>query len=471
MKRIIINVVGIVAIAALVIMGVLRLSEITERKDSRNKFADFYRQEENYDVLFLGQSHVLNGIFPMELWKEYGIVSYNLAGHGNYLPLNYWILKNALEYTTPKVVVIDTCMIGKEEKLASLEQLHISVDHIPYSKLKQEMVEDLVEDKERQKDFIWNFSTYHHRWNILGKEDFLWEVSVEKGAESRINVAVPVENMEVLQENYLTEETLGSNYLGKIIEECQQREIQVLLTYLPFPDATGWRLEQGLVEKIAKEYKVDFLSYETLYEKINVNTDFYDKDSHMNPSGARKITSFLGRYLKEHYGILDHRENEHYEFWHTNYDEYYQFKLQNLQKEEELKNLLMLLSDKEISYGIYINPNTDWSPYPVLLQLLENMGINVEQLPKEQCFLLKDYTEEKEEIIPLFEEVETNFGTFTMFYNEDGHLQLSCSKTEPMIITSSDIAVIVFDSYRLGSVTQKKFDLSSNDLEFMNLKD
>lgn len=68
---------------------------IVARKDSYFKYEPFFKQEENFDVLFMGTSHVLNAVYPMELWNDYGIVSYNFGGHGNYLPTTYCIMKNA----------------------------------------------------------------------------------------------------------------------------------------------------------------------------------------------------------------------------------------------------------------------------------------------------------------------------------------------------------------------------------------
>ena len=51
--------------------------KLFERKYSYSKYYDFYKQQQDFDVLFLGTSHVLNAVYPMELWRDYGIVSYN----------------------------------------------------------------------------------------------------------------------------------------------------------------------------------------------------------------------------------------------------------------------------------------------------------------------------------------------------------------------------------------------------------
>ena len=193
MKKIVGTIFSFFAVAILVIWGLETLADITERKDSKNKFNDFYQQEADYDVLFFGSSHVLNGIFPMELWNNYGLVSYNMAGYGNRMAMNYWMLKNALEYTSPKLVVVDCYMLGKDEKTGTIDQLHMSTDHIPYSETKVEMIRDLVEEEEQQKDFLWKFNLYHNRWNELTTADFSGKYSSEKGAESRIAVTEPEE--------------------------------------------------------------------------------------------------------------------------------------------------------------------------------------------------------------------------------------------------------------------------------------
>ena len=41
---------------------------------------DFYRKDKDrFDVLFLGTSKIKQGVFPMTLYNEYGISSYNLG--------------------------------------------------------------------------------------------------------------------------------------------------------------------------------------------------------------------------------------------------------------------------------------------------------------------------------------------------------------------------------------------------------
>lgn len=457
-----------IIVIVLVIGGLIYLADITERKESKNKFGEFYEQEEDYDVLFLGSSHVLNGVYPMELWNDYGIVSYNMGTHGGRTAGSYWVLKNALEYTKPKLVVVDCFMISMDEKISSAEKLHMATDHIPFSKTKIEMIYDMVEDKERHRDFLWKFSTYHNRWNELTEEDFEHQHSLEKGAESRIGVAMPDETIVGEFPYKLGADTNGKEYLCRIIEECQEQGIQVLLTYIPFPDNIGWQLESDYVWKIAEKYNVGYLDYQTLRAQLNFTTDCYDRDSHLNPSGARKVTAYIGNYISNTYVIADQRENEAYSKWHADYEVYTQFKHDNIRYANNLKTYLMLLKDENLSYGIYLNKEFDEDSYVVINGLLLNLGINPVQVKEQgKCFVFVDNINNTQSMMSDLESIDTDFGEISLIYNEEGELELISKDDNQIIVSSSDIAIVVFDNKTLSMVDQATFKTDS--LEF-NMK-
>ena len=229
----------------------LCLTNLMERKASEEKYADFFEQKEDFDVLFMGTSHVINGVFPMRLWNEYGIVSYNFGGHDNRMPTTYWVMKNALEYTDPKVVVIDCAELSSEYKCSeAFSCVHLSLDAFPLNVTKVRAVWDLLDDPiyeeaiangtASQSDeprtkigLLWDYSVYHSRWPEIGRSDFVPDITYEKGAESRI--AVTRGQMEKIPSDQKMESgTTGDRYLRKMIEDCQDRGIEVLLTYLPF---------------------------------------------------------------------------------------------------------------------------------------------------------------------------------------------------------------------------------------------
>ena len=92
----------------LLVFAVAKCSELMEYKEAREKYEPFFEAETNFDVILLGTSHMRDHVLPMEMWKRYGISSYNW-GYANCTPAeSCYILKDVLKYTSPKVVVLDS---------------------------------------------------------------------------------------------------------------------------------------------------------------------------------------------------------------------------------------------------------------------------------------------------------------------------------------------------------------------------
>ena len=78
---------------------------VLERKDNSAeseltyadvRLAPFFDSKTPYDVLFMGTSHMIYGVNPMRMWQDEGITSYNLGGNNNTMPIEYWMLKEAV---------------------------------------------------------------------------------------------------------------------------------------------------------------------------------------------------------------------------------------------------------------------------------------------------------------------------------------------------------------------------------------
>ena len=304
----------------------LLISQLVERKESQNKYHDFFEQKENFDVLFLGNSHTINAVFPMKLWNDYGIVSYNLAGHGNRLPTTYAVLKEALKYTSPQLVVVD-CFHIKSNRMYSdsIEQVHLSMDAFPLTLSKFESICNLIEEWNLRSEFLWPFTIYHNRWDSLTADDIHPTPSPEKGAEAKIGTSIPRETITISSSDKLTEDTVGIEYLRKIIELCQSQNIEVLLTFYPFPANEEEQREANFVYDIAKEYNLNYINFLKL-NIVDYNTDCLDEANHLNASGGDKVSSYIGKYIVEHYSVPDRRSENSYDFWYDDYQKYLSFR-------------------------------------------------------------------------------------------------------------------------------------------------
>lgn len=442
-------------------------TNIMENKSSNSKYADFFEQDADFDILFLGTSHMGYGVYPMELWNDYGIVSYNLGGHGNPLAITYWTLENALEYTSPRLVVVDCYLLSNMVKTNSqFESVHYSLDAFPNSKIKINAVFDLLDDKYADQTFwtdesenprtpmelLWHYSIYHNRWNDLGQNDFESPQTHEKGAEHVIAIVPSQKSEAISTETRMEEDTVSVEYLRKIIEDCQSRGIDVLLTYLPFAMDELHQNEANSVYDIAEYYEIDYINlFNTDF--INYETDYCDTN-HLNPSGARKLTDYLGQYITEHYDIPDQKSNELYAGWYADYADYTNYKAENLRSLESLDKYLMLLADKNYSILVGIGNNQIWNN-EYHMSLLKNLHVEKNKISEDTDFLVIQEAGKHVDYLENFYASEgsaiTSLGEITMSADNDieGY-RITLDGKELCSITqeqnpNADIRIIVID--------------------------
>lgn len=339
-------------IFGMILMAVVGITQnLFERKYSYTKYYDFYHQKQDFDVLFLGTSHVLNAVYPMDLWRDYGIVSYNMANHSENICTNYWQLRNALQYTKPKVVVIDLYAVDGDGKVNE-QYLHNFLDEVPFSKLKIDMVQDLLEPEKRV-EYLFNLSLYHSRWEELGSEDLKPKKGLEKGAEFRDDVTINVPPTLIPQTEYDPTERLNKQYLQKIIDLCKEQNIGIILMYVPYTMPEGHQRVANWGYVAAEKNDIPYLNF--VYEDLDINyaTDCADEGHHLNASGARKLTDYIGNYIRTNYNVADHRSDPEYDFWYQDYAEYFELKKEWLNGQKNAWSYLVQLNDRDYLTKIY----------------------------------------------------------------------------------------------------------------------
>lgn len=489
MKKAINKSLHIILFVLLLAIVMSSLDRLVERKASYNKYSEFFGQEQDFDVLFLGTSHVINGIFPMELWEEQGIVSYNLANHAETMAESYWILKNAMDYTTPKLVVLDIFSIWEDYKINMYDDrgnydetsylgrkafLHNFMDSVPLSGNKYEAICDILPSEDRL-EFLWNFSYYHTRWNELTQNDFVPESSCEKGAESRVGVTMCAPPPTIEKHKYNQTATVAKDYLDKIITLCQDNGIEILLVYVPY----GHMKEDDVLNAnygyvVAEEYGINYVNFIDTNIGMNYLTDCYDTNAHLNPSGAKKITRYLGAYIKQHYSIPDHKQDEEYQEWNNALAEYKQYKIDNIVEEKTLTNYLMLLADDDVSCIYYMTEESGLSENSWIMHLLNNFKCNILTIEGENKGTLNIIDTKSGTAITLSDKKETlqntSFGTIeydgmngTLYINDSGENYLEYTGAVP------DIQIIVIDN-RTGEVVDTKSFVVSQQTNFNIVK-
>ena len=458
MKKRLLHLMQAIVFFALLAFVLAAVGRVVERKQSRQRFGPFLENPQGYDVLLLGDSHVVNGIYPMELWADYGIASYNMASYGNSMVVSYWTLMYALDYMTPKLVVLGVKDAEKTDRITgSSGDLHNALDGLPYTRTKGRAIRDLMSDPKevdyegrRYVDMRWEyylpFGKYHGRWSELSRSDFQYHPDRQKGGEILTGHAKPYENEFADENDMCREKGVGFVYLRKIIEECQSRGIGLLLTHIPYPAMLECQTSANRVREIAGEYGVDYIDFVYQDQTVDYQVDMFDEFSHLNASGARKVTDYLGRYIMDHFDVPDRRDDAAYQSWYADYDAYTDDKLDLIRSQTELKLALMLLHDTHFSVCMSVAAGSPLFSDETLMTLAHNIarehvyeedgygkfsntmfpleGLDWAQPDQEQYFLLLDRKQDNLllECVGSGEELdheETSFGAVTYRY-EDG---------------------------------------------------
>ena len=377
---------------------------LVERKEAHIRTDPFISGDGNYDVLLLGTSHMMDDVYPMDMWDDFGITSYNLSQSQSTMATNYWVLRMALEKAEPKVVVMDMSRLRLKIKTSkNFSMVMTAMDGFPYSKVKKAAAEDLTVDKVydrlvrkgeitdddkalRIKEvLLYNFLLYHNRWKALTEEDFNYSSDVLKGSKYLVNIADPKATETEELSGVIKNNNYGADYARMIKELLDQKGIKLVMTYLPFPAKNAQIAEAEAAGKLAKKLSVPFINFLDM-DVVNYRTDMYDANSHLNASGARKVTAYLGQYLRDEFGLPDHRGEAGYESWENDLREYYEYKDARIKEEEKLLRYMMLVSDDYCSSLIRVG-KSDFLKRSKELGFLNNIAPVAEDDLKDNIFI------------------------------------------------------------------------------------
>ena len=495
----VLSVVRITAFCLLLTVLLHLLAMLFQRKESIARMQPMFRHAEEIDVLFTGDSQINNGIYPMELWDQYGITSYVIASHNNTMAFCYWTTMNALDYVHPKLLVVG---VKDVDRIGSLPHnsgsAHDAFDPYPLTRTKFRSIMNLMNHAadldndgqsydELKTEFLFPLAKYHTRWRELPALRLDTEDTCEFGAERLVRVFDPREY--TLIDPSETDGGVGDGYpwLLRLIDDCRARGIQVMLTLMPHPSSEHTQRSANTVCEIAEEKGVEFVDFVRMDSVIDYVIDMQEPKEHMNPSGAWKTTDYLGRFMQDHYGIPDHRGDSRYQSWHDAYQAYTEKKHAELDSVASFREALMLMHDPHYSLFISARPGVRYHKKR-LYELLQNIpranlheenagSRSSEQYPlelldyaieeKASYCLLVDRKEDQvlEFIGDIDEEVYTSFG-WLAFRTEGAALKTTLyTETDeypffaPDEAQCSDLRILVVDDFTGRVIKAMTFSL------------
>lgn len=285
---------------------------------SRNK--SYYRikrePEHTVDVLVLGDSLSYSSISPPELWDQNGITSFVCAQSGQKIQESYLMLETALETQSPRLVILETnAMFREQSGIMGVQEMIESWGNNYVSIFRgHDVWKSLLIDKQYPEE---NFKGFLYRTEVQPYDKGVYMIPTEE--KSRFPEHVPA-------------------YMEKIRKLCSDSGADLLLVSTPSPKNYNYARHNSLAE-FASENGIPYLDMNLELDRIGIDwkNDSLDKGDHLNYAGAHKVTARLAQYLKSQYQLKDHRGEEGFSSWENQAETFRQIVSADSQKRQARK--------------------------------------------------------------------------------------------------------------------------------------
>lgn len=333
MKRKNILEIGLFAMGLLIVLGCLNY--IMRNKAAAKTMLGFrYEPKNTIDVVFLGNSHMNQGVLPIELWNSYGITAYNDAMMSQTGDKTYYVAEEVISEQSPQIIVVDLfSMIVCDTSTLS----HVTVDNLRFD-IRMKAIANTIPENDKLEYYV-PLYCYHDRWKELEYKDFIPpvirympRVNYRKGATIVGTWMKTICSEEVLQVRESVELSEDVKYWNEqLMKLCKKNDVELIYVVLPYSypisgsirDTVSQMKQYNALEIMCKENDVTYINLFNYLDEMDFDfaTDMAD-ESHVNAKGAVKITNFLGKYLKTNYVLEDRRSEKMAEKWNAAYIRY-----------------------------------------------------------------------------------------------------------------------------------------------------
>lgn len=288
---------------------------------------DYYESTKDHEVIILGDCEVYANYSPMEMYKQDGIKAYVRGSSQQMLWQSFYILKETLNYETPKLVVFSVGALRNGIEKNNEAYNRLAIDYMRWSKEKIDIINASMTDDESFLSYIFPILRYHDRISELSKEDFDYLFKKEAISYNGFIInkdVVPVGNLPVKRKlaSYDFDE-VNLEYLDKIVQLCKENNIKLLLVKAPSLYPYWYDEYNEFVVNYAKDNDIDYLNMLDLADEMEIDfsQDTYDGGLHLNLNGAIKNTKYFSSYIKNNYNLTDYSGDSNYDKLLSIYEE------------------------------------------------------------------------------------------------------------------------------------------------------
>lgn len=277
--------------------------------------AEYYEEEKDHDVVFIGDCEVYENFTPVLLWEEYGINSYIRGSAQQLIWQSYYLMEETLKYEKPDVIVFNVLSLKYNEPQKEAYN-RMTLDGMRWSSSKVASIQASMMPEEKFLDYVFPILRYHSRITELTKEDFEYLFHKDKVSFNGYYMRVDAKPAKDVPEGKkLGDYNFGDNawmYLDKMVELCEEYGVELVLIKAPSLYPYWYDEWEVQVEEYAKEHGLKYVNFLELTDEcgIDFTTDTYDGGLHLNLSGAEKTSHYFGEWLMEECGLTSRRGEE-----------------------------------------------------------------------------------------------------------------------------------------------------------------
>lgn len=262
-------------------------------------------EDDSLDVIVYGSSHAWKGCDTRVMCDQYGLAAYNYGCNWQAINTVLLFLRDSLRTQTPKVVCIETGLVGVFQQDTDLNgQIYYTKPMANFEGKKEYLRQCFGNNIERYISYYVPLVMFHDNWNNVNFENFLFP-GPQRFLDTRgycpgTNIT-PFEKPDCksFKQNEISSNCVAE--LDKMVELCKEKGINVIFYTCPY---SGEYQYGEAMEKYAFENGCVYLNLFEYDDEMGLDwsTDLQDA-GHLNDSGAGKLASYLAEYIIDNYDV------------------------------------------------------------------------------------------------------------------------------------------------------------------------
>ena len=276
---------------------------------------------DSLDVIFVGNSHQFTSTAPMQLWRDYGIASWDVGASAINTPTKLAYVEEALKTQHPQALVLEVHSVDQLSVVGRQEN-DWAYDNLPYTAVKARSILRTVEPRQWEQ-YLVPLTRYHANYtdikpgvvaDMIGALDYpstggakpLTDPPAAEGDVAATGVVQGAdddgaggeqEKFEPTTATHASERAIESlTYIEQIAEMCARYDIQLVCYLAPQQEGYEGNLSPlpWLESELGATYpSIRYLNLNDVRAEIGLTDDDFRDGGHVYAWGMTKVTRYL----------------------------------------------------------------------------------------------------------------------------------------------------------------------------------